>query len=118
MKVIRFIFTLGSFFSSHRWVFSSSNALVKPGARVAAAIELLEELDAHWQQGGRTPADVALAQYYRQRRFIGSKDRREISRQVYGVLRHDAQLEWWLKRSGRVRSPRGMVLGGLVFLEV
>ena len=117
MKVIRFIFTLGSFFSSHRWVFSSSNALVKPGARVAAAIELLEELDAHWQQGGRTPADVALAQYYRQRRFIGSKDRREISRQVYGVLRHDAQLEWWLKRTECNRSPRGMVLSGLVFLD-
>ena len=90
---------------------------MKPGARVAAAIELLEELDQHWQQGGRTPADVALAQYYRQRRFIGSKDRREISRQVYGVLRHEAQLEWWLKRSRRVRSPRSMVLGGLVFLD-
>ena len=80
-------------------------------------IEFLEELDAHWQQGRRTPADMALTQYYRKRRFIGSKDRREISRQVYGVLRHDIQLEWWLKRAGSVRSPRGMVLGSLVFLD-
>ena len=92
--------------------------LMKHGARVAAAIELLGELDGLWQQEGRrSPADVVLARYYRQRRFIGSKDRREISRQVYGVLRHEAQLEWWLKRSRRVRSPRGMVLGGLVFLD-
>ena len=90
---------------------------MKPGARVAAAIELLEELDVHWQQGGRTPADVVLARYYRQRRFIGSKDRGEISRQVYGVLRHEAQLEWWLKRAECNRSPRGMVLSGLVFLD-
>ena len=90
---------------------------MKPGARVAAAIELLEELDGHWQQGGRTPADVVLARYYRQRRFIGSKDRGEISRQVYGVLRHEAQLEWWLKRAECNRSPGGMVLSGLVFLD-
>ena len=90
---------------------------MKPGARVAAVIELLEELDALWQQGRRIPADVALARYHRKRRFIGSKDRREISRQVYGVLRHEAQLAWWLERTGYDRSPRGMSLGGLVFLD-
>jgi 16S rRNA (cytosine967-C5)-methyltransferase len=92
--------------------------LMKPGARVAAAIELLGELDGLWQkEGRRPPADVVLARYYRQRRFMGSKDRREISRQVYGVLRHEAQLEWWLKRAECSRSPRGMVLSGLVFLD-
>ena len=92
--------------------------LMKPGARVAAAIELLGELDGLWQQEGRRPpADVVLGRYYRQRRFIGSKDRGEISRQVYGVLRHEAQLEWWLKRAECNRSPRGMVLSGLVFLD-
>ena len=92
--------------------------LMKPGARVAAAIELLGELNGLWQQEARRPpADVVLARYYRQRRFIGSKDRREISRQVYGVLRHEAQLEWWLKRAECNRSPRGMVLSGLVFLD-
>ena len=90
---------------------------MKPGARVAAVIELLEELDGLWQQGAQTPVDVVVARYYRQRRFIGSKDRREISRQIYGVLRQEAKLEWWLERTGYDRSPRGMVLSGLVFLD-
>ena len=90
---------------------------MKPGARVAAGIELLEELDALWQQGRRIPADVVLTRFHRKRRFIGSKDRREISRQVYGVLRHEAQLVWWLEKAGYERSPRGMSLGGLVFLD-
>ena len=90
---------------------------MKPGARVAAVIELLEELDALWLQGRRIPADVVMARYHRKRRFIGSKDRGEISRQVYGVLRHEAQLAWWLEKAGYDRSPRGMSLGGLVFLD-
>ena len=90
---------------------------MKPGARVAAVIELLEELDSLWQQGMQIPADVVLTRYHRKRRFIGSKDRREISRQVYGVLRHEAQLAWWLEKPGYDRSPRSMSLGGLVFLD-
>ena len=57
---------------------------MKAGARVAAAIEVWKQLDAVLSEGKRTPADVVLGKYFRERRFIGSKDRREISRQVAG----------------------------------
>jgi 16S rRNA (cytosine967-C5)-methyltransferase len=90
---------------------------MKAGARVAAAIEVWEQLDAALREGGRKPADVVLGKYFRQRRFIGSKDRREISRQVYGVLRHERALAWWLKRDGLGGSPRAVVLSGLVLLD-
>jgi 16S rRNA (cytosine967-C5)-methyltransferase len=90
---------------------------MKPGARVAAAIEVWEQLDAAHHDGGRTPADVVLGKYFRQRRFIGSKDRREISRQVYGVLRHERALAWRLEQDGLGRSPLGMILSGLIFMD-
>ncbi|MDP7010835.1 MAG: RsmB/NOP family class I SAM-dependent RNA methyltransferase [Verrucomicrobiota bacterium] len=90
---------------------------MKSGARVAAAIELLEELDGIWQRGGQTPADGMLALYYRHRRYIGSKDRREISRMVYGAVRNEAALRWRLEQAGLMLTPREVVLGGLVFLD-
>ncbi len=90
---------------------------MKPGARVATAIELVTQLDENRRQGGRTPADAMLGRYYKERRFIGSKDRREISRLVYSTLRNEASLAWWLEQSGRARSPLGLVLCGLVLLD-
>ena len=90
---------------------------MKAGARVAAAIEVWEQLDAVLREGSRTPADVLLGKYFRARRFIGSKDRREISRQVYGGLRHERALAWRLEQDGLGRSPRGMSLSGLIFLD-
>ena len=90
---------------------------MKLGARVAAAIELLEELNDLWQRGRRTPADGMLALYYRHRRYIGSKDRREISRIVYGVMRNETALRWWLEQTGFVLTPRELVLGVVVFLD-
>ncbi|MBQ03144.1 rRNA cytosine-C5-methylase, partial [Candidatus Bathyarchaeota archaeon] len=92
-------------------------ARMKLGARVAAAIELLEELNDLWQRGRRTPADGMLALYYRHRRYIGSKDRREISRIVYGVMRNETALRWWLEQTGFVLTPRELVLGVVVFLD-
>ena len=90
---------------------------MKPGARVASSIELLEQLDGVWGRGKRVAADGVLQKYFRARRFIGSKDRTEISRVVYGVLRRGSALGWWLDRSGREHGSRGLVLGGLVFLD-
>ncbi len=92
-------------------------ALMKLGARVATAIELVTQLGEDWQRGNRTPADAVLGRYYKERRFIGSKDRREISRLVYSTLRNEATLAWWLEQDGRARSPLGLVLCGLVLLD-
>ncbi len=79
-----------------------------PAARIAAAIELLDTLFTQWNAGRRTPADAYLDQYFRARRFIGSKDRGAIAELVYWVLRHKASLEWWIGYSchpGAGRDP-------------
>ena len=64
-----------------------------PGARIAAAIDILSAIEA----GGR-PADAGAADYFRRRRYIGAKDRAQISAHVYTVLRHRAALDWWIAR--------------------
>ena len=89
---------------------------MKPGARMASAMEALEEMEANWTEGGRAPADAVLNQYFRQRRFIGSKDRGEISRVVYAVLRNEAALNWQLHQGGLPADPRGRVLAEAVLL--
>ncbi len=65
-----------------------------PGARVQGAIELLQAIDA----APRGPADRVAAGYFRDRRYVGSKDRAAIQGIVYDVLRRRAQLDWWLGR--------------------
>jgi len=69
-----------------------------PGARVAAAIELLQKVER-----SQSPADDVISAYYRGRRFIGSKDRREISRLVFCALRHHARLNHWTQ-GGDIRQ--------------
>jgi 16S rRNA (cytosine967-C5)-methyltransferase len=69
---------------------------VTPGARVAAAIGLLGEIE-----GGRAPADDIVAGYFRRHRFAGVKDRGAISGHIYAVLRRRAALDWWIAREGR-----------------
>ncbi len=66
-----------------------------PGARARAAIELLAAIGA-----AEGPADRLLAAHFRGNRYIGSKDRNAIREIVYGVLRHRAQIDWWIERQG------------------
>ena len=80
---------------------------MKPGARMASAMEALEEMETNWAEGGRAPADAVLNQFFRQRRFIGSKDRGEVSRVVYAVLRNEAALYGQLDHGGIPGDPRG-----------
>jgi 16S rRNA (cytosine967-C5)-methyltransferase len=65
-----------------------------PGARIQAAIELLQEIHT-----GTAPADRAAAAYFRNRRYIGGKDRRDVLDHAYGVLRRRAALDWWIARA-------------------
>ena len=83
-----------------------------PAARFAAAITLLEAIEQD-----RRPADAVANQFFRERRFIGSGDRRAVSEQVWGVLRARRRLTWWLERIGATPTPRLMaaaaaILGG------
>jgi 16S rRNA (cytosine967-C5)-methyltransferase len=83
-----------------------------PGARVAAAIDILGAIDT-----GDRPADDVAADYFRRRRYIGAKDRGQIAGHVYAVLRHRAALDWWIGKYGVGIGPRSRLLAGLVLVE-
>ncbi len=86
-----------------------------PGARIAAAIDILDTLAA-----GIRPADDVAAAYFRAHRYIGSKDRAQVSRHVYSVLRHRAVLDWWVERAGRsniAASARSRMMAALLVAE-
>ncbi len=78
-----------------------------PAARIAAAIELLEAIEA----APSRPADAVANDFFRARRFIGSGDRRAISDRVWRVLRTWRRLAWWLRDQ---QSPRLMVAASLL----
>jgi 16S rRNA (cytosine967-C5)-methyltransferase len=85
-----------------------------PGARIEAAIGLLQRIDE-----GRVPADDLVADYFRRHRFAGAKDRAAISDHIYGVLRRRAQLDWWIGERGRglASDARHRLLAALVLVE-
>lgn len=57
-----------------------------PAARSQAAIELLDEVIAAARSGGAA-ADTLIARYFRERRYAGAKDRREIRALVFAAIR-------------------------------
>jgi 16S rRNA (cytosine967-C5)-methyltransferase len=72
-----------------------------PGAQLQAAIDLLHAIHA-----GSAPADRATAAFFRNRRYIGAKDRREVLDRTYAVLRRRAALDWWIDRTGQAPQDR------------
>lgn len=57
-----------------------------PGARLSAAIELLDAIIAAAREGGAA-ADTLIARYFATRRYAGSKDRRAVRELVYEAIR-------------------------------
>jgi len=88
---------------------------MKPGACIQATIDLLTTINEAWEQGSRAPADAMIAKYFRQRRYIGSKDRAAVAELIYYVLRNGAALEWNLETQKHPSSPRAIVILSLVF---
>ncbi len=94
-----------------------------PGARVAATIELLDEIVSRslMNERGR-PADLVANAYFRSRRFIGGGDRRAVSERVWSLLRRYGQLAWWLERTRHPAhfsggSARAIVAADLILVE-
>ncbi|MBN8907591.1 MAG: RsmB/NOP family class I SAM-dependent RNA methyltransferase [Rhodospirillales bacterium] len=81
-----------------------------PAARIAAAIELLEAIE----HAPRKPADAVANDFFRNRRFIGSGDRRAVSARTWTTLRALRRLGWWLERAALERSARMHVAGSLL----
>jgi 16S rRNA (cytosine967-C5)-methyltransferase len=83
---------------------------VTPAARIAAAIELLAAVEA----APRKPADAIANDFFRNRRYIGSGDRRAVSERAWAVLRARRRLAWWLERVGTRPTPRMLVAASLL----
>jgi 16S rRNA (cytosine967-C5)-methyltransferase len=56
---------------------------MRPSSLAGHALELIEIL-----QRDQRPADHIIDAFFRQRRYLGSHDRRELAESVYGILRH------------------------------
>ncbi len=85
---------------------------MKPASRIQATIDILDR-----DQDIRVPLDSCVGDYMRNRRYIGSKDRREIAERVYNIARHHARIGWWLERRDLENTSRARVLCWLTLGE-
>lgn len=76
-----------------------------PGARLSAVIELYDSI-----LSTAKPSDQVMQFYFRQRKFVGSKDRRFIADMIYTLLRHYARLTWWAEKTGTRKDGRNFLL--------
>jgi 16S rRNA (cytosine967-C5)-methyltransferase len=74
---------------------------VTPAGQLGAAVDLLGEIFSDPR-----PGDAVANGFFRNRRFIGAGDRREVSGLVWGVLRARRHLTWWVERVGGEATPR------------
>ncbi len=76
-----------------------------PSARLQAAIEILTELERT-----HAPADRFMREWFRARRYAGSKDRAAVGERVFDVLRHRASFGWRMRNS----APRALVIASVL----
>jgi 16S rRNA (cytosine967-C5)-methyltransferase len=82
-----------------------------PSARLAAVIELLEEL---FEKQGR--AEQVLASYFKSRRYAGSKDRRWVGDNFYGILRRLGEVDALLDGADQPKTSDLRAVSGLILL--
>ena len=82
---------------------------MRTSARYQTAIEIVELCRAQDR-----PAAQITSKYLRQRRYIGSKDRKIIRHLVFSVIRGRYQIEWYLSRMDIETSARALVFGHLI----
>jgi len=75
-----------------------------PAARLAAIIEIIQEMD------GGQPAGYALRKGLQRRRYAGSGDRQAISTIFWQIHRAWARLFWHLQQCGFEVTPRSIVI--------
>lgn len=76
-----------------------------PAARIKATIELLEKIEQ-----ANIPMDLICGDYFRFRRYVGSKDRADIVERVYAIARAKSKLSWWLDKYVLEQKARNYVL--------
>lgn len=76
-----------------------------PAARLQGAIDILEALAKTDQ-----PLDRLLRDWFRTRRYAGSKDRAAITQRVFTIQRHRASLAWRMQ----AETPRALAIASLL----
>lgn len=76
-----------------------------PGARIQAVIDILEKME-----DSRVPLDTVCGDYFRHRRYIGSKDRAFIAETIYILTRATARLGWWMQKHDQEDTPRNRIV--------
>jgi 16S rRNA (cytosine967-C5)-methyltransferase len=79
-----------------------------PAARVQAAIDILQEL-----KTTALPVDRFLRDYFRRRRYAGSKDRAAVAERVFDALRDRNSFAWHMQSD----NPRALVIASLLHDE-
>jgi len=85
---------------------------MQPYAQTQAAIEILAEAEEISR-----PVDRVISFYFRNNRYIGSKDKKAIAEQVYSTLRQQGLIDWALQQvelqpTARLRVAGQMLLKG------
>lgn len=83
---------------------------MKPNARTQTVIDFITLAD-HTKK----PADSLISGEFRQKRYIGSKDRADIANRFYRILRSHARLIWWLQKMSFSPTPRMRVMLDVLF---
>lgn len=83
-----------------------------PAARIKATEELLQKVLA-----ARIPMDGVAGDYFRHRKYIGSKDRAFIAEQLYALMRHYGRLTWWVQKLDISADARYLLLLHLRLVE-
>lgn len=78
---------------------------MRPAARIQSAIEILDLVFE-----GKRPADSLIGDYFKARRYAGSKDRRAITERVYSILRKKAKLSWLAEQLQITETARTFAL--------
>jgi 16S rRNA (cytosine967-C5)-methyltransferase len=81
-----------------------------PASRIQSVIDLLGEV-----LKSDAPADGVVSSFFRNRRFIGAKDRKAIASQLWRILRSRAKLIWGLKADHA--TARLLVIADLIYAE-
>lgn len=84
-----------------------------PSARIAATVALLGDVAA----APRRPADATSNAFFRERRYIGSGDRRAVAERAWSVLRQKLRLDWHLAQLNMPSTPRMLIMAHLLLVE-
>lgn len=80
-----------------------------PSARIETTIDILNRI-----KDTRVPMDTVCGDFFRVRRYIGSKDRADVAERVYEMVRHHARLGWILEQYKIDDTPRARMIAYLL----